>query len=42
MEPWQKWPICQWQKEREAAMPKTIPLMVIKMRVRRARELGLD
>jgi hypothetical protein len=38
----QKWRAFQWQKAREAAMPKTIPLMVVKMRVARARELGLD
>jgi len=37
-----KWRAFQWQKAREAAMPKTIPLMVVKMRVKRARELGLD
>ena len=42
MEPGHKWRSFQWQKAREAAMPKTIPLMVVKMRVRRARELGLD
>ena len=38
----QKWRAFQWQKAREAAMPRTIPLMVVKMRVARARELGLD
>jgi len=38
----QKWRTFQWQKAREAAMPKTIPLMVVRMRVRRAQELGLD
>ena len=38
----QKWRAFQWQKAREAAMPSAIPLMVVKMRVARARELGLD
>ncbi|WP_289080432.1 hypothetical protein [uncultured Sulfitobacter sp.] len=38
----QKWRTFQWQKAREAAMPSAIPLMVVKMRVARARELGLD
>lgn len=42
MEPGHTWRTFQWQKAREAAMPKTIPLMVVKMRVKRARELGLD
>ncbi|WP_339762298.1 hypothetical protein [uncultured Sulfitobacter sp.] len=42
MEAGHKWRSFQWQKAREAAMPKTIPLMVVKMRVKRARELGLD
>ena len=37
----QKWRTFQWQKAREAAMPSAIPLMVVKMRVARARELGL-
>lgn len=32
----------QWKKAREAAMPKTIPLMVVRMHVRRAHALGLD
>jgi hypothetical protein len=32
----------QWQKARQAAMPKTIPLMVVRMHVRRAHALGLD
>ena len=38
----QKWRTFQWQKAREAAMPSAIPLMVVKMRVARARGLGLD
>jgi len=42
MERGQKWRAFQWQRAREAAMPKTIPLMVVKMRVARARALGLD
>ncbi len=32
----------QWKKAREAAMPKTMPLMVVRMHVRRAHALGLD
>jgi hypothetical protein len=32
----------QWQKARDAAMPKAMPLMVVKMHVARARALGLD
>lgn len=32
----------QWQKARDAAMPKAIPLMVVRMHVRRAHALGLD
>ena len=32
----------QWKRAREAMMPKAIPLMVVKMRVRRAAELGMD
>ena len=37
-----KWRTFQWQKARAAAMPKTIPLMVVKMHVARAHQLGLD
>lgn len=36
------WRRFQWQKAREAAMPAAIPLMVVRMRVARARALGLD
>lgn len=32
----------QWKKARDAAMPKNIPLMVVKMHAARAKELGLD
>lgn len=32
----------QWRKAQEALMPKALPLMVIKMRVKRAAELGMD
>ena len=42
MERGQKWRTFQWQKARNAAMPKAIPLMVVKMHVARARALGLD
>jgi hypothetical protein len=42
MEKGQKWRSFQWQKARDAAMPKAVPLMVVKMHVARARALGLD
>ena len=42
MERGQKWRTFQWQKAREEAMPKAIPLMVVKMHVARAHQLGLD
>tara|TARA_R110002110_G_scaffold132616_8_gene314395 strand:- start:6002 stop:6568 length:567 start_codon:yes stop_codon:yes gene_type:complete len=37
-----KWRAFQWRKARQAAMPRAIPLMVVKMHVARARQLGLD
>ena len=37
-----KWRTFQWQRARAAAMPKTMPLMVVRMHVARARALGLD
>jgi hypothetical protein len=42
MEKGHKWRSFQWQKARDAAMPKAIPLMVVKMHVARAHALGLD
>ncbi|XDA96892.1 hypothetical protein AB1M95_12230 [Sulfitobacter sp. LCG007] len=42
MEEGHLWRKFQWQKAREAAMPKAIPLMVVRMRVARARSLGMD
>ena len=42
MEKGQRWRSFQWQKARDAAMPKAIPLMVVKMHVARAHALGLD
>jgi hypothetical protein len=42
MERGQRMRAFQWQKAREAAMPKAMPLMVVKMHVRRAHALGLD
>lgn len=42
MERGQKMRAFQWQKARDAAMPKTIPLMVVRMHVRSAHALGLD
>ena len=38
----QKWRTFQWQRARQQAMPKTMPLMVVRMHVARARALGLD
>jgi hypothetical protein len=42
LEPGHRWRTFQWEQARKAAMPSAIPLMVVRMRVRRARELGLD
>lgn len=42
MEKGRVWRTYQWKKARAAAMPKTMPLMVVKMHVARARALGLD
>jgi hypothetical protein len=42
MERGEKWRAFQWQKARNAAMPKAMPLMVVKMHVARAHALGLD
>ena len=42
MEQGHRWRTYQWRKAQKALMPKTIPLAVVKMRVRRAAELGLD
>lgn len=42
MERGQSWRAYQWRQAQKALMPKTIPLAVVKMRLRRAAELGLD
>ena len=42
MERGQAWRTYQWQRARAAAMPKTMPLMIVKMHVARAHALGLD
>lgn len=42
MERGHKWRTYQWQRARARAMPKTMPLMVVKMHVARAHALGLD
>ena len=42
MERGQKWRTFQWKKARAEAMPKAMPLMVVKMHVARAHQLGLD
>lgn len=36
------WRTFQWKRARAAAMPWTMPLMVVRMHVARARQLGLD
>ena len=36
------WRTYQWRKAQKALMPNTIPLAIVKMRVRRAAELGMD
>ena len=42
MEKGRAWRTFQWRQAQKALMPKAIPLAVVKMRVRRARELGMD
>ncbi|WP_109463774.1 hypothetical protein [Albibacillus kandeliae] len=42
MERGQVWRAYQWRKAQKELMPNTIPLMVVKMRLRRAAELGMD
>ncbi|MEM8729893.1 MAG: hypothetical protein AAGF79_08245 [Pseudomonadota bacterium] len=42
MEPGHTYRTYQWKRAREALMPKAIPLFVVKMRVKRAAELGMD
>ena len=37
-----RWRTHQWRKAQKAMMPNTIPLMVVRMRMRRAQELGMD
>ena len=36
------WRTYQWRQAQKKLMPRTIPLMIVKMRVRRAAELGMD
>lgn len=42
MEKGHRWRTHQWRKAQKALMPNTIPLMVVRMRMRRAQELGMD
>lgn len=42
MEKGRSWRSFQWRQAQKALMPKAIPLAVVKMRVRRARQLGMD
>ena len=37
-----RWRAYQWRKAQKATMPNTIPLTLVRMRVRRAAELGMD
>ena len=42
MERGHTWRSYQWRRAQQKLMPNTIPLMIVRMRVRRAAELGLD
>ena len=42
MERGHRWRTYQWRRAQAKLMPKTMPLMIVKMRVRRAAELGMD
>lgn len=42
LQPGQTYRTFQWRQAQRALMPKTMPLMIIRMRVMRARELGMD
>mmetsp|Transcript_23304 Transcript_23304/g.40391 ORF Transcript_23304/g.40391 Transcript_23304/m.40391 type:complete len:188 (-) Transcript_23304:549-1112(-) len=41
MEGGRRWRTYQWRKAQKALMPNTIPMMIVRMRVRRAAELGM-
>ncbi|WP_146344044.1 hypothetical protein [Falsiphaeobacter marinintestinus] len=42
MEPGQRLRAYQWRQAQKALMPNTIPLMIVRMRMKRATELGMD
>ena len=42
MEPGHAWRTHLWRRAQKEAMPKTIPLAIVRMRVARAAELGMD
>ena len=42
LEKGQRWRTHQWRKAQKALMPNTIPLAIVRMRLRRAAELGMD
>lgn len=42
MVPGRTWRTYQWRRAQKKSMPNTIPLMVVRMRMRRATELGLN
>ncbi|CAN0309083.1 unnamed protein product, partial [Chrysoparadoxa australica] len=42
MEAGHRWRTYQWRKAQKALMPNTIPMMIVRMRVRRAAELGMS
>ena len=42
MELGHRWRTYQWRRAQKALMPNTIPLTIVRMRMRRATELGMD
>ncbi|CUJ15014.1 hypothetical protein [Cognatishimia activa] len=42
MEPGHRWRTHQWRSAQRALMRKTIPLSIVRMRMKRAQELGMD
>lgn len=42
LEPGKRWRTYQWRKAQKAMMPNTIPLLLVRMRMKRAAELGMD
>ncbi|WP_299625049.1 hypothetical protein [uncultured Tateyamaria sp.] len=42
MEAGHRWRTYQWRRAQKALMPNTIPMMIVRMRVKRAAELGMS